>query len=114
MDIPLSAILSRAIAWTTRPAVAPENHDPVPCSVYVATWATLVFWTMVTVGASYLELGNIATFVAMLIASVKASLVVLYFMHIRFTKPVFIWMILTAITTYAIFIGFMYSDYGFR
>lgn len=50
---------------------------------YIVVWFALLVLTGVTLGVSYLDLGlgNVAA--ALAIASVKAALVALYFMHLR-------------------------------
>ena len=50
---------------------------------YFAVYAALVALTVVTVAVSYVHLGMMNVFVALLIASAKASLVALYFMHLK-------------------------------
>jgi cytochrome c oxidase subunit 4 len=50
---------------------------------YVIVWLLLIFLTGVTLGVSYINLGILNVTVALLIASVKAALVALYFMHLR-------------------------------
>ena len=51
--------------------------------VYILVFAALAFLTIVTVGASYLHLSvPKAIALAMLIASIKGSLVAAYFMHL--------------------------------
>lgn len=50
---------------------------------YVAVWAALVVLTGATVAVSYVDLGIGNAVVALAVASVKASLVGLYFMHLR-------------------------------
>jgi cytochrome c oxidase subunit IV len=49
---------------------------------YIAVWAALIAGTIVTVWTGRMDLGAANIWVAMLIASVKASLVVLFFMHL--------------------------------
>ncbi|WP_394822700.1 cytochrome C oxidase subunit IV family protein [Pendulispora albinea] len=51
---------------------------------YVGIFATLVALTVLTVGLSYIHLGPLNLAVAILIASIKASLVVMFFMHLRY------------------------------
>jgi cytochrome c oxidase subunit 4 len=51
---------------------------------YIIVWALLIVLTGVTVGVSYLHLGMLNVAAALLIASLKAALVALYFMHLRF------------------------------
>jgi cytochrome c oxidase subunit 4 len=91
-----------------------ETHHMVPYKVYVYIWAALVILTGITVGASYMQLGHVAIFTAILIATVKAGLVLMYFMHIRFEKPIFTVMILATLAAYGIFIGLTFTDYFYR
>ena len=58
--------------------------------VYGAVLGGLLFLTVITVGASYIDWGGglANVVIAMLIASMKASLVALFFMHLRWDKPV--------------------------
>ncbi len=51
---------------------------------YVVVWGALVVLTAVTVAVSYVNLGMMNVVVALLIASAKASLVALFFMHLRY------------------------------
>jgi cytochrome c oxidase subunit 4 len=51
--------------------------------VYLAVFAGLLALTTVTVLVSYVDLGLMNVAVALLIASVKAGLVALFFMHLR-------------------------------
>ncbi|MEW6074030.1 MAG: cytochrome C oxidase subunit IV family protein [Planctomycetota bacterium] len=65
-----------------------EEHHLVPYAVYGWVWIALVACTTLTVAAKYADLQHLAIFAALLIATVKAGLVLLYFMHVRFEKPV--------------------------
>ena len=51
--------------------------------VYILVWAALLVLTVVTWAVSYVRLGVFNTVVALAIASVKASLVALFFMHLK-------------------------------
>ncbi|GFO69754.1 cytochrome-c oxidase [Geomonas limicola] len=51
--------------------------------IYFVAWSTLLVLTAVTVAVSYLNLGLWNASVALAIASLKAGLVALYFMHLR-------------------------------
>jgi cytochrome c oxidase subunit 4 len=57
--------------------------------IYAAVFGALVFLTVITVGASYVNWGSglANVMIAMLIASIKASLVALFFMHLRWDRP---------------------------
>ena len=57
----------------------------VPVWVYVLVFAALLLLTAATVGAALIDLGPLSVVVAVGIATAKASLVVLYFMHVRYS-----------------------------
>ena len=75
-------------------ATAHENHDihgghVVPLWLLVVVFIALLIGTLLTVAVTQYDLGprgNLA--LALSIAFVKASLVVLYFMHLRWDRPV--------------------------
>ena len=53
---------------------------------YYGVFAALVTLTLVTTGAAFIDLGILNPVVALTIAVGKASLVVLYFMHVRYSS----------------------------
>ena len=59
----------------------------VSLKLLAAVFGALVFLTVVTVAASEINFGEFNLIVALAIAVVKASLVVLFFMHLRWDKP---------------------------
>ncbi len=54
--------------------------------LYVTIFLALMALTAVTVGVAFLDLGPFNTLVALLIACTKMMLVVLYFMHVRYSS----------------------------
>ena len=56
--------------------------------VYATTLGILLVLTIITVGAAYVNLGAGNVVVALFIATIKATLVALFFMHLRWDKPV--------------------------
>lgn len=62
-----------------------ESEHIVPLRVYYTIFAALMLFTAVTVGAAYVDLGRLNVVVALTIAVVKATLVILYFMHVRYS-----------------------------
>lgn len=64
-----------------------EVH-PTPFNVYATVFGALVVLTVITVGAAQVNFGNFNFVIAMLIASVKATLVALYFMHLKHENPI--------------------------
>ena len=57
-----------------------------PPKMYVGIFLALMLGTALTVGAAYIDLGFMNTAVALAIAVTKATLVVLYFMHVRWAS----------------------------
>ena len=49
-------------------------------------WAILIVATFVTAGIATIDLGMFNTIVALFIATCKASIVVLFFMHVKYTS----------------------------
>lgn len=82
--------------------------------VYVAVWASLIVLTGATVLASYVDLGVVNIVVALFIASVKASLVALYFMHLKHESPLVWGFALTPIVFLVLIIAGTLSDTLFR
>ncbi len=66
-----------------------SEHDYVghiiPTKFYVLIWAILMVLTGTTVYAATVELGVFNIVVALVIATIKGSLVVLFFMHLRYS-----------------------------
>ncbi len=92
-----------------------QEHAHVPgYGVYVKVWALLLGLTVVTVAASFADLKHVTMLVAVLIASVKVTLVALYFMHLRYDKAIYAWMLFVAGVTYAVFIALTFIDYWSR
>ena len=73
---------------------ASHGHDsgqihahPLPLTVLFGVYGVLIVFTVLTVAVAYVELGKLNIWVAMIIAVLKASFVVLYFMHLRYDSP---------------------------
>ena len=84
----------------------------VPVKVYLAIFLALLVGTALTVVAAFVDFPwRLNTIVALTIASVKATLVVLYFMHVRYS-PRLVWVIVaSALFWMAILFAFTFSDY---
>jgi cytochrome c oxidase subunit IV len=60
----------------------------VPVKVYVAVWVSLLLLTGLTTGVAYIDLGVFNTVAALVIAVAKMMLVVLFFMHMKYTPGI--------------------------
>jgi cytochrome c oxidase subunit 4 len=87
----------------------------VPLKVYVTIFLALMVGTALTVWAGLRDFpGNLNVIIALTIAVVKATLVVLYFMHVRYSSRL-IWVVFTsALFWLAILFVFTLSDYWTR
>lgn len=84
----------------------------MPPSILLAVYAVLVVLTVATVAVTYVDLGNLNIWVALVIAVVKAALVVLYFMHLKYDSPFNGVAFITALLFVAVFIGVAMMDSG--
>jgi cytochrome c oxidase subunit 4 len=98
------------------PAAAPGEHADhiVPVRIYVGVFLALIALTATTTAVAFVDLGPWNTVVALTIAFLKASLVVLFFMHIKYSPR------LTQITIFgglfwlAILLVLTFSDFATR
>ena len=58
----------------------------VPARLYVVVWVILIVCTVLTAWIATVDLGKFNTVVALTIATFKASIVVLIFMHVKYTS----------------------------
>jgi len=76
--------VSTASTNVSRPSEHGTNHI-VPVRVYVGVFLTLLVMTAITTLVSGIDLGPWNTVVALGIAVFKATLVVLFFMHVKYS-----------------------------
>ncbi len=87
-----------------------DNHHVMPLRTYYLVFGALLLLTAITAAVAYADLGSANLPVALLIASTKAVLVILWFMHVKFQSKLtwlfvgagFVWLI--------ILIGFTMAD----
>jgi cytochrome c oxidase subunit 4 len=101
-------------------SAATEHHDEdhghglahvATIKTLVATGGSLLVLTLVTVLATKVDFGaNINLAVAMVIAVTKATLVVLFFMHLRYDRLFHSVVFVSAILAAALFVGFTLMD----
>ena len=96
---------------------ATGDHHPhvLPLSLYFGTWGTLLVLTVITVLASYADLGHTGNLiVALTIATIKASVVGLIFMHLKWDHKFHSIIFFSSLIFLAVFIGIVISDTNFR
>jgi cytochrome c oxidase subunit IV len=79
--------------------------------VYYSIFATLLILTGVTIAVAFLDLGPFNNVVAMGIAVFKATLVVLYFMHVRYSTRLTWVVVVAGLFWFSIMVTLTLSDY---
>jgi cytochrome c oxidase subunit IV len=64
------------------------NDHVIPKGIYLLIFVTLLILTLLTVEVSFWNLGILNFHMAVLIASCKSMLVILYFMHVRYNSGI--------------------------
>jgi cytochrome c oxidase subunit 4 len=64
--------------------------------LYYTIWIALLCLTVITAAVSFVDLGPLNTIVALVIATLKAVLVVLFFMHVKYTSEKLTKMVIVA------------------
>ena len=83
--------------------------------VYIVIFLALMVGTVLTLTAAFYDFpGPLNAVVALTIAVVKATLVVLYFMHVRYSGRLIWLVIVAALLWLAIMFAITFSDYWTR
>lgn len=90
------------------------QHEDHGMGRYVVVFAALLVLTGVTVWTGEMDFGGLNIVIAMVIATVKASLVVLFFMHLWDEGPVNRLIFVVSILFVAVMILFVFGDLMFR
>ncbi len=91
-----------------------HEHHIVSPKVYVVIFLALLALTSLTVGASFIEMGIFNPIVALGIAVIKAVLVVLFFMHVKYSTKLTKLTVGAGVFTFLILIGMTLADYFTR
>jgi cytochrome c oxidase subunit 4 len=91
------------------------SEHTISTKLYVGIWIALMGLTVITAGVSFIDLGPFNTIVALSIATFKAVLVVLIFMHVKYTSEKLTKVvIISAIFWLFILLALSLADYGTR
>ena len=109
--------MSQADNTTAVAAHADDHHDEphlIAYSTYILIWLALCTLTLITVGVAMVDMRHMAIPVALLVACIKSTLVLLWFMHVKFENRVLWWFIISGVGTYVIFVILTFADYAYR
>ena len=91
-----------------------EKHIVVSAKTFVLIWLALLVLTGVTIKAAQMRMGELSVLANLLIASTKASLVLWFFMHLKYEKMFFKLLFFVPIATITIIIGLTFFDIWYR
>ena len=91
------------------------GHHIIPKWTYIKVFIALLFLTVITVLAAEVHFGPVlGIIVAVAIAAAKASLVVMYFMGLKYDSGVNTLVFLTGLGFVAVFLAFTLIDTSYR
>jgi len=96
-----------------QPDAVHDEHalaHPVPVWILLGTFAALMVLTFLTVAATWIDLGRLNIWLALFIALIKAVLVALYFMHLRWDSPFNAAILFASLFFVVLFIGIAILD----
>ncbi|MEW5853010.1 MAG: cytochrome C oxidase subunit IV family protein [Myxococcota bacterium] len=82
----------------------------LPLPFYIGVWLALLVFTAITVAVSYVDFGIFNLVIALTVATMKAAMVSLIFMHLAFDKKFNGIIFVSSLVFLAIFIGFTMAD----
>ena len=93
-----------------------EDHQShsISTKTNIVIWISLLILTFLSVEASFAEFRWFAVGVALFIATAKALIVAIYFMHLKFDSKILSVMAAVTILVFLTFIILTFIDYGFR
>ncbi len=90
------------------------NHHIVPFKNHLWVWVALLIFTVLTVSSVLVDLRNFVVFAALLIATIKGTIVATYFMHLKFDSKILTAMLALVMLVFTAFILLTFIDYSFR
>lgn len=95
-----------------------EHHSElghiVPFSTYRNVFLALVVLTVFTVAIAQVDFGNMNLVIAMVVASFKAGIVAMYFMHLKYENPITWLYVFFPLFLLALMIGLIFLDNPLR
>jgi cytochrome c oxidase subunit 4 len=87
------------------------NHHIVSPLQYTMVFGTLLLFTGLTVVAAYINLGALNPVIALGIASFKAVIVILFFMHVKYQSHLVKMTVFSGFFTFGVLVTLTLSDY---
>lgn len=95
----------------TKPTHQDAEIHIVKPPIYITIFLTLLVFTALTTAISFIDLGVFNAVIALAIACTKASLVVLFFMHIHYSSRLLKLTVAAGLFTFLLLISLTMTDY---
>jgi cytochrome c oxidase subunit 4 len=89
---------------------ANEHHHILPIKIYLRVATALLVFTAITVFVAQFQFGEYNLLIAMIIAAIKATLVALFFMHLKYDNKIYAVVFVGSLVFLAVFIIFTMFD----
>lgn len=87
-----------------------HQHHILPLKIYLRVAAALLIFTAITVFVAQYQFGEYNLLIAMIIAAIKATLVALFFMHLKYDNKIYATVFVGSLLFLAVFIIFTMFD----
>ncbi len=91
-----------------------SEHHVVPVRLYVLIFAALMVFTAITVAVAFFDLGPLNNVVMLGVAVLKATLVVLFFMHAKYSTRLIPLVVVSGVFFLLVMFGITMADYVSR
>lgn len=90
----------------------PDGHHVMPLPLMFGIFGALIFFTILTVAVGQFPLGRWEILITMMIATTKATLVAVFFMHLLHDRPFNAMIFSFSLFFVALFLGIVLMDRG--
>jgi cytochrome c oxidase subunit 4 len=88
-----------------------EDHQHVSSiPQLLGIWVILLFFTFLTVAVTWVDLGPMSVWVAVLVAAIKVTIVALFYMHLKYENQFFGQILIASIFFVSVMIGIILMD----
>ncbi len=91
-----------------------EKHHIVPYRTFILVLLALVTFTFISIGVTSYKLGPLTVVIALLISTCKTTLILTYFMHLKYDVRMFAILVMSVLGLISVVILITFLDYLYR
>ena len=91
-----------------------EKQHIVPYRTFLLVLVALITFTFISIGATSYNLGPLTVVTALVLATLKTILVLIYFMHLKFDVRMFAILVFAVLVLIGVVIFITFLDYLYR